>query len=80
MAFTLYGLALGSAEGFRRAALLHHVNIGSQFLYGAVAVSAAAMLLILFLAGVAMAQTVRLRHYELGVLKALGFSIVGSSR
>jgi putative ABC transport system permease protein len=74
MAFTLYGLALGSAEGFRRAALLHHVNIGEQFLYAAMAVSAAGMLLILFLEGVAMAQTVRLRLYELGILKALGFS------
>ena len=73
MAFTLYGLALGSAEGFRRAALLHHATIGTQFLTGAIAVSAAAMLLILVLAGVAMAQTMRLRHYELGVLKALGF-------
>jgi putative ABC transport system permease protein len=38
------------------------------------AVSAAGMLLILILAGVAMAQTVRLRLYELGILKALGFS------
>jgi putative ABC transport system permease protein len=74
MAFTLYGLALGSAEGFRRDALLHHANIGTQFLYGAIVVSGAGMLLILFLAGVAMAQTVRLRLYELGVLKALGFS------
>jgi putative ABC transport system permease protein len=74
MAFTLYGLALGSAEGFRRDALLHHANIGTQFLYGAIAVSAAGMLLILVLAGVAMAQTVRLRLYELGILKALGFS------
>jgi putative ABC transport system permease protein len=74
-AFTLYGLALGGAEGFRRAALLHHVMIGSQLLYGAMAVSAAGMLLILVLAAVAMAQTVRLRLYELGVLKALGFSV-----
>jgi putative ABC transport system permease protein len=73
-AFTLYGMALGSTEGFRRAALLHHANIGSQFLYGAMAVSAAGMLLILFRTAVAMAQTVRLRLYELGILKALGFS------
>jgi len=64
----------GQREGFRRAALLHHAVIGQNFLFGAIAVSAAGMLLILLLAGVAMAQTVRLRLYELGVLKALGFS------
>jgi len=74
MAFTLYGLALGSAEGFRRAALLHRANIGKQFFYGAMAVSATGMLLILFLLAVAMVQNVRLRVYELGILKALGFS------
>jgi putative ABC transport system permease protein len=74
MAFALYGLALGSAEGFRRAALLHHTNIGPEFLKGAIAASAVGMLLILFLVAGAMAQVVRLRLYELGMLKALGFS------
>ena len=74
MAFTLYGLALGEAVGFDRAAASRHVDIGQGFLLGALAVSAIGMALILFLTANAMAQGVRLRIGEFGVLKALGFS------
>jgi len=74
LAFALYGLAMGVAEGFRRAAIMRHIAIDRQFLLGAMAVSAIGMALILFLAANAMAYTVRLRLYEFGVLKALGFS------
>jgi putative ABC transport system permease protein len=74
MAFTLYGLALGEAEGFARAAAARHVDIGQGFLLGALAVSAIGMALILFLTANAMAQGVRLRIGEFGVLKAIGYS------
>src|ERR1700754_3925389 len=74
IAFTLYGLALGEAEGFARAAAARHVDIGTGFLLGAVAVSAIGMALILFLTANAMAQSVRLRMAEFGILKAIGFS------
>lgn len=74
LAFALYGMVLGAAEAFRRAALIHHANIGQEFQMGALAVSAAGIALILFLTASAMAHTVRLRLYEFGVLKALGFS------
>ena len=40
LAFTLYGLALGEAEGFARAAAARHADIGQGFLLGAMAVSA----------------------------------------
>lgn len=74
LAFALYGLVLSAAEGFRRAALIHHAVVGQEFQMGALAVSAAGVTLILFLTANAMAHTVRLRLYEFGVLKALGFS------
>lgn len=74
IAFILYGLALGEAEGFARAAAARHVNIGQGFLLGAMAVSAVGMALILFLTANAMAQGVRLRMSEFGTLKAIGFS------
>src|SRR6185312_14108194 len=74
IAFTLYGLALGEAEGFRRAAAARHVNIGQGFLLGAMAVSAVGFGLILFLTANATAQGVRLRLGEFAVLKAIGFS------
>lgn len=74
LAFALYGLVLGAAEAFRRAALIHHAAIGQEFQMGAMAVSAIGMGLILFLTANAMAHMVRLRLYEFGVLKALGFS------
>jgi len=74
IAFTLYGLALGEAEGFARAAAARHVDIGTGFLLGALAVSAIGMALILFLTANAMAQSVRLRIAEFGVLKAIGYS------
>lgn len=74
IAFTLYGLALGEAEGFRRAAAARHVNIGQGFLLGAIAVSATGFGLILFLTANAMAQGVRLRLGEFAILKAIGFS------
>jgi putative ABC transport system permease protein len=74
MAFTLYGLALGEAEGFGQAAAARHVDIGQGFLMGALAVSAIGMALILFLTANAMAQSVRLRIGEFGVLKAIGYS------
>ncbi len=74
LAFALYGMVTGAAEGFRRAALIHHAAIGREFQMGALAVSSAGITLILFLTANAMAHTVRLRLYEFGVLKALGFS------
>ena len=74
LAFTLYGLALGEAEGFARAAAARHVDVGSGFLLGAMAVSAIGMALILFLTANATAQGVRLRLGEFAVLKAIGFS------
>jgi putative ABC transport system permease protein len=74
LAFTLYGLALGEAEGFARAAAARHVNVGQGFLLGAMAVSAVGFGLILFLTANAMAQAVRLRMSEFGTLKAIGFS------
>ena len=74
LAFTLYGLALGEAEGFSREAAARHVNIGQGFLLGAMAVSAIGMALILFLTANATAQGVRLRLGEFAVLKAIGFS------
>jgi putative ABC transport system permease protein len=74
LAFTLYGLALGEAEGFARAAAARHANIGQGFLLGAMAVSAIGFGLILFLTANAMAQGVRLRLGEFAVLKAIGFS------
>jgi putative ABC transport system permease protein len=74
LAFALYGLAMGVAEGFRRAAIAHHAAMDRQFLLGAMAVSGIGMALILFLTANAMAHTIRLRLYEFGVLKALGFS------
>jgi len=73
LAFTLYGLALGEAEGFARAAAARHVNIGQGFLLGAMAVSAIGFGLILFLTANATAQGVRLRLGEFGTLKAIGF-------
>lgn len=74
LAFTLYGLSLGLAEGFRQAALAHQVILSVQFLRSAVALAAAGVALILFLIANAMAHTVRLRLQEFGVLKTLGFS------
>jgi putative ABC transport system permease protein len=74
LAFALYGLALGEAVGFARAAAAHHVNIGRGFLLVAMAAAAAGMALILFLTTSAMAQATRLRIGEFGVLKAIGFS------
>jgi putative ABC transport system permease protein len=73
LAFTLYGLALGEAEGFARAAAARHLNIGQGFLLGAMAVSAIGFGLILFLTANATAQGVRLRLGEFGTLKAIGF-------
>src|ERR1700678_3178731 len=73
-AFALYGVVLGVAEGFRQGAIVGHIAIGQQFMFGAIAVSAVGMALILYLTSSAMAHTVRLRLYEFGVLKALGFS------
>ena len=74
VAFALYGMVMGVAEAFRRAALIHHAAIGWEFQMGTLAISAAGITLILFLTANAMAHTVRLRLYEFGVLKALGFS------
>lgn len=74
LAFTLYGLSLGLAEGFHRAALAQQAALPQQFMQGAVVVSAVGMALILVLVANAMAHAVRLRLHEFGVLKALGFS------
>ncbi len=73
IAFTLYGLALGTAEGLRQAAAARHADIGQGFMLGALAVSAIGMALILFLTANAMAQSIRLRMAEFGLLKAIGF-------
>lgn len=74
LGFMLYGLSLGLAEGFRRAALEQQAALPQQFLHGAVLLSAAGMALILILVTNAMAHAVRLRLQEFGLLKALGFS------
>ncbi len=66
LAFALYGLAMGVAEGFRRAATMRHIAIDRQFLLGAMAVSVIGMALILFLTANAMAHTVRCAYTNLG--------------
>ncbi len=73
-AFTLYSLALGEAEGLRRAATARRVEIGDGFLHAALAASLLGILLILLLVTNAMAQSVRLRVSEFGILKAIGYS------
>lgn len=73
-AFILYGLALGEAVGFRRAATIRRVNIGDGFLHAALAVSLLGIALILLLVTNAMAQSVRLRISEFSILKAIGYS------
>lgn len=73
-AFILYGLALGEAEGLRCAAAARRVNMGDGFLHAALAVSLLGIVLILLLVTNAMAQSVRLRISEFGILKAIGYS------
>lgn len=73
-AFILYGLALGEAEGFKRAAAVRRVNIGDGLLHAALAVSFLGIGLILLLVTNAMAQSVRQRISEFGILKAIGYS------
>lgn len=73
-AFTLYGLALGAVAGIQRMAAIQHVETGPGLALGAAALCAIGFGLILFLTANAMAQAVRLRMVEFGVLKALGFS------
>ncbi|HJR55604.1 MAG TPA: FtsX-like permease family protein [Rhizomicrobium sp.] len=73
-AFLLYGVALGMAESFYRAAAMRRIEMGSDFLLGAMAVSAAGFALILLLVANAMAQSVRQRLAEFGILKAIGYS------
>jgi putative ABC transport system permease protein len=72
-AFILYGLALGEAESFKRAAAARQVNIGDGFLHAALAVAFFGIVLILLLVTNAMAQSVRLRIGEFGILKAIGY-------
>lgn len=73
-AFILYGLALGIAEGFKRAAAARHISMGDGLLQGALAVSFLGIVLILLLVTNGMAQSVRLRLGEFGILKAIGYS------
>jgi len=73
-AFILYGLALGEAEGLRRAATVRRVYMGDGFLHAALAVSLLGIALILLLVTNGMAQSVRLRLREFGILKAIGYS------
>jgi cell division protein FtsX len=73
-AFILYGLALGEAEGFRRAAAARRVSMGDGLLHAALAMSFLGIVLILLLLTNAMAQSVRLRLGEFGILKAIGYS------
>ena len=73
-AFILYGLALGEAEGFKRAAAARRVTIGDELLHAALAVSFLGIGLILLLVTNAMAQSVRQRLREFGILKAIGYS------
>jgi putative ABC transport system permease protein len=73
-AFILYGLALGEAVGFRRAAAARRMEIGGGFLHAALAVSLFGIVLILLLVTNALAQSVRLRISEFGILKAIGYS------
>jgi hypothetical protein len=72
-AFILYGLALGEAEGFKRAAAARRVAIGDELLHAALVVSFLGIVLIFLLVTNAMAQSVRLRLSEFGILKAIGY-------
>jgi putative ABC transport system permease protein len=73
-AFILYGLALGEAEGLRRAATARRIDMGDGFLHAALAASLLGIVLILLLVTNGMAQSVRLRLSEFGILKAIGYS------
>lgn len=73
-AFILYGLALGEVEGVKRAAATRRVAMGDGLLHAALAVSFLGIALILLLVTNAMAQSVRLRLSEFGILKAIGYS------
>jgi putative ABC transport system permease protein len=74
LAFTLFGLALGIAEGLRLAAGARDIALDRSVLLAAIAIATVSMLLILLLTTAAMAHAIRARRQELGVLIALGFS------
>lgn len=73
-AFTLYGLAVGVVAGVQRMAAAQHIAMGSGLATGAAGLCAVGFGLILFLTANAMAQAVRLRIGEFGVMKAIGYS------
>ncbi len=73
LAFAIYGVMFGVLAGFRHAAI-QNATFEQQLLTAAIVLSGAGMALILLLTAGAMAHAVRLRLYEFGVLKALGFS------
>lgn len=73
-AFTLYGLAWGTVAGVQWMATARHLDAGPGPLIGAATLSAIGFGLILLLIASTIAQAVRLRMVEFGVLKALGFS------
>lgn len=72
LAFAIYGVMFGVLNSIHHASI-HNAAFEQQLLRGAIVLSAAGMGLILLLTSGAMAHTVRLRLYEFGVLKALGF-------
>jgi putative ABC transport system permease protein len=72
LAFAIYGVMFGVLGSFRRASIENSI-FEQQLLTGAIIVSGIGMALILLLTAGAMAHVVRLRRYEFGVLKALGF-------
>jgi putative ABC transport system permease protein len=74
IAFTLYGMALGVAQGFLHAPAAQRAGLGQDLMPTALGISAPGMALILFLTASATAQSVRLRIAEFGVMKAIGFS------
>ena len=73
MAFAIYGVMFGVLASFRHSSI-QNATFEQQLLTGAIVLSGAGMALILLLTAGAMAHAVRLRLYEFGVLKALGFS------
>lgn len=73
LAFAIYGVMFGVLDSFRHSSI-QNTGFEQQLARGALVLSAAGMALILLLTAGAMAHSVRLRLYEFGVLKALGFS------
>jgi putative ABC transport system permease protein len=71
--FAIYGVLFGILDSFHRSGI-QNATFEQQALFGAIVLSGIGMALILLLTASATAHSVRMRLYEFGVLKALGFS------